>query len=63
MEGTKKVCPDDIEELWVGKKELRAAHTGGSWTPCGGHGKGGRWAFRRAGDVDLSFFEHILPEA
>ena len=49
MEGAKKVRIDDTEELRVGKEEHRAAHTGGDPTPCGGHKRGGRWAFHRAG--------------
>ena len=49
MEGAKKVCSDDTEKLWVGKEELRAAHTGGGPSPCGGHKRGERWAIHRAG--------------
>lgn len=61
MEGAKEVCPDDSEELWIGKEELRAANPGGGSPSCGGHRRGGRWEFTEELQVavGLSFIGQI----
>ncbi|XP_074232478.1 cytochrome P450 2H2-like [Camelus bactrianus] len=46
VEGAKKVCPDDTEELWFRKEELRGTHSGRGPLPHPGSRGGGRTAFR-----------------
>lgn len=64
MEGAEKVHPDNTEELWFRKEELRGTHAGGGLPPQPGDTRGERWVYflgQVLETVAHSFTEQILP--